>query len=239
VNETFARRYWRVESAVGKRIHHADKAPWITVLGVVKDEKHYGLDQETRPAVYFPYGEATLESMSLVLRGAMDPEMLAGPARDVLRRLDPGVAMYDMRGMTERLQQSMWARRAYSWLFGVFAIVALALAAAGVYGVISYRVSRRTHEIGIRMALGAGPNQVVRTILGSGMALVAVGAAIGLVATLAAARLLETLLFGVSSRDPLIYAAMILGLAGVSLIANFVPARRAATVDPMRALRSE
>jgi len=174
-----------------------------------------------------------------VLRGAIDPEMLAGPARDVLRRVDPGVAMYDMRSMTERLHQSMWARRAYSWLFGAFAKVALALAAAGVYGVISYAVSRRTHEIGIRMALGARPDQVVRTILGSGMALVAAGAAIGLVATLIAARLLEALLFGVSSRDPRIYATMILGVAGVSFVANFVPARRAAAVDPMNALRTE
>jgi len=240
VSETFARRYWKVENAVGKRIRHsADKAPWITVIGVVKDEKHYGLDQEIRPAVYFPYGEAPLESMSIVLRGAMDPEALAEPARETLRRLDPDVALYDMRTMTERLQQSMWARRAYSWLFGAFGIVALILAAAGVYGVISYAVSRRTHEIGIRMALGARPGQIVYAILASGMILAAAGAGVGLIATLAAARWLEALLFGVSSRDPLIYAAVILGLAGVSLVANFIPARRAAAVDPMRALRAE
>ena len=246
VSETFARRYWKVENAVGKRIRHTgDKAPWITVIGVVKDEKHYGLDQETRPAVYFPYGEAPLESMSIVLRGsvvlrgAMDPEALIGPARETLRRLDPDVALYDVRSMTERLQQSMWARRAYSWLFGAFGIVALVLAAAGVYGVISYAVSRRTHEIGIRMALGARPGQIIRAILASGMILAAAGAGVGLIATLAAARWLEALLFGVSSREPVIYAAVILGLAGVSLAANFIPARRAAAVDPMRALRAE
>jgi ABC-type antimicrobial peptide transport system permease subunit len=206
---------------------------------VVKDEKHYGLDQETRPAVYFPYGEAPLESMAIVLRGAMNPEALAGPARDTLQRIDPDVALYDVRSMTDRLQQSMWARRAYSWLFGAFGIVALVLAAAGVYGVISYAVSRRTHEIGIRMALGARPSQIVRAILASGMILAAAGAGIGLIATLAAARWLEALLFGVSSRDPLIYAAVIVGLAGVALAANFIPARRAAAVDPMRALRAE
>jgi putative ABC transport system permease protein len=240
VSETFARRYWKVENAVGKRIRHsADKAPWITVIGVVKDEKHYGLDQEARPAVYFPYGEAPLESMSILLRGAMDPEALTEPARETLRRLDPDVALYDVRTMTARLQQSMWARRAYSWLFGAFGIVALILAAAGVYGVISYAVSRRTHEIGIRMALGARPGQIVRAILASGMILAAAGAGIGLIATLAAARWLEALLFGVSSRDPLIYAAVIVGLAGVSLAANFIPARRAAAVDPMCALRAE
>jgi putative ABC transport system permease protein len=240
VSETFARRYWPVESAVGKRIRHAaDKAPWITVMGVVKDEKHYGLDQETRPAVYFPYGEAPFSAMSIVLRGSIDPQMLAAPARDVLRRLDPGLAMYDVRSMTDRLNESMWARRAYSWLLSAFAIVALALAAAGIYGVISYAVSRRTHEIGIRMALGARPDQVLRSILASGMTLVAAGGACGLAATLFAARVLETLLFGVSPRDALIYVGVIAAVSGVCLLANFVPARRAAAVDPMQALRTE
>jgi putative ABC transport system permease protein len=240
VSEAFARRYWPIKDAVGKRIRHAaDNAPWITVMGVTKDEKHYGLDQETRPAVYFPYGEATLPAMTIVLRGSIDPETLAGPARDVLRRLDPGLAMYDVRSMTDRLNESMWARRAYSWLLSAFAIVALVLAAAGIYGVISYAVSRRTHEIGIRMALGARPDQVLRSILASGMMLVAAGVATGLAATLFAARLLETLLFGVSPRDALIYVSMVVGVSGVCLLANFVPARRAAAVDPMRALRAE
>jgi putative ABC transport system permease protein len=240
VSETFARRYWPVRSAVGKRIrHNADNAPWITVVGVVKDEKHYGLDQETRAAVYFPYGEAPFPAMSIVLRGAIDPRMLTGPARDVLRRLDPSVPMYDARSMTDRLNESMWARRAYSWLLSAFAIVALALAAAGIYGVISYAVSRRTHEIGIRMALGARPDQVLRSILASGMTLVAAGVAGGMAATLFATRLLETLLFGISPRDALIYVAVIAGVSGVCLLANFVPARRAAAVDPMQALRAE
>jgi predicted lysophospholipase L1 biosynthesis ABC-type transport system permease subunit len=209
------------------------------VVGVVKDEKHYGLDQETRAAVYFPYGEAPFPAMSIVLRGAIDPRMLTGPARDVLRRLDPSVPMYDARSMTDRLNESMWARRAYSWLLSAFAIGALALAAAGIYGVISYAVSRRTHEIGIRMALGARPGQVLRSILASGMTLVTAGVAGGLAATLFATRLLETLLFGISPRDALIYVAVIAGVSGVCLLANFVPARRAAAVDPMQALRAE
>jgi putative ABC transport system permease protein len=177
--------------------------------------------------------------MSIVLRGAIDPRMLTGPAREVLRRLDPSVPMYDVRSMTERLNESMWARRAYSWLLSAFAVVALALAAAGIYGVISYAVSLRTHEIGIRMALGARPDQVLRSILGSGMALVAAGVVSGLAAMLLAVRLLETLLFGVSPRDGLIYVGVIAGVSGVCLLANFVPARRAAAVDPMQALRTE
>lgn len=112
VSETFARRYWPVHNAVGKRIRHTGKdAPWITVIGVIKDEKHYGLDQEMRPAVYFPYGEAPFPAMSIVLRGSNNPQLLAGPARDVLRRLDPSIPIYDMRSMTQRLNESMWARR--------------------------------------------------------------------------------------------------------------------------------
>jgi putative ABC transport system permease protein len=205
----------------------------------MKDERHYGLDQEIRPTVYFPYGEAPRPAMSIVLRGAADPLMLSGPSRDILRHLDAGLPIYDLRSMTERLRESMWARRAYSWLFGVFAMVAVVLAAAGVYGVISYAVSRRTHEIGIRMALGAGPAKLLRSVLGHGMVLVAIGIAAGLAATLFVAHYLETLLFGVSPHDPLIYLAVILGVTAICLLANFVPARRAASVDPMQALRTE
>jgi putative ABC transport system permease protein len=147
--------------------------------------------------------------------------------------------MYRVQTMTEQIDQSLWARRAYSWLFGAFAAIALVLSAAGVYGVLSYVVTQRTQEIGIRMALGARPPQVLLQVLGNGMALVAIGSAAGLVGTLLVARVLETLLFGVSAREPLVYAAVILGVAGVGLLANFIPARRAASVDPMRALRME
>jgi ABC-type antimicrobial peptide transport system permease subunit len=147
--------------------------------------------------------------------------------------------MSDIRTMTERLDRSLWARRAYSWLFGAFALVALVLAAAGIYGVISYAVSQRTQEIGIRMALGAQPAQVLREVLLSGMLLVSAGVAIGLAGALAAVRWLQSLLFGVSSRDPIIYAAVMLSVVLIGLLANFVPARRAALVDPLRALRFE
>jgi putative ABC transport system permease protein len=141
--------------------------------------------------------------------------------------------------MTERLERSLWARRAYSWLFGAFALVALLLAAAGIYGVISYAVSQRTQEIGIRMALGAQPRQVFGEVLASGMLLVSAGVVIGLAGALAVVRLLQTLLFGVSSRDPIVYAAVMLGVVLVGLVANFVPARRAASVDRLRVLRYE
>ena len=192
-----------------------------------------------RPSIFQPHPQIPYRSMSIVLRSSGDPRGLVEPARQILQRTDANLPMFDVRTMTERLERSLWARRAYSWLFGIFALVALILAAAGIYGVISYAVTQRTREIGIRMALGATPGEVLSGVLRTGMVLVAIGAALGLTATLLAARLLETLLFGVSPRDPLIYSAVILGVACVGLLANFVPARRAAAVDPMRALRVE
>ena len=177
--------------------------------------------------------------MAIVLRTSIEPQMLTTPSREVLRQMDPDSPMYDVRTMTERLQQSIWARRAYSWLFGAFAIIAVVLAAAGIYGVVSYAVSQRTQEIGIRMALGAQPGQVMREILKNGMLMVSIGMVLGVAGALAAVRLLQTLLFGVSARDPWIYGTVLLGVACVGLLANMVPARRAASVDPMQALHFE
>lgn len=179
------------------------------------------------------------ELLLSVLRSDSNPEALAAPARQILERIDPDLPMYAVHTMTGQLDRSLWARRAYSWLFGVFSLVALVLAAAGIYGVISYAVSQRTHEIGIRMALGASPREVLANVLRGGMVLVAAGTAIGLAVALAAATLLESLLFGVSPRDPLVYTAVVLAVAAVGLLANAIPARRAAALDPMRALRTE
>jgi putative ABC transport system permease protein len=243
VNESFVKQYWpdrRDQDVVGRRIRYAwEKEKWMRVVGVTRDTKHYGLDQDMRPGVFVPQRQIEWSSMSIVLRGAIDPHTLVAPAREILRRLDPDLPMYETRTMTEVLDRSLWARRAYSWLFGAFAVVALILAAAGIYGVVSYAVSQRTHEIGIRMALGARPDQVLRQVLASGMILLAVGVAVGLSVTLWAARLLTTLLFGVSPKDPRIYAMVVLGVSCVALLANLVPARRASAVDPMRALRFE
>jgi predicted permease len=240
VNETFAKHYWGSAGAIGKRIRYrGSKDDWIQVVGLTRDEKHYGLDEEMKPSVFLPLHGVSRNSMSIVLRTSIAPQMLAAPAREVLRQLDPDLPMYDVRTMTERLQQSIWARRAYSWLFGAFAIIAVVLAAAGIYGVVSYAVSQRTQEIGIRMALGAQPRQVMREILKNGMLMVFIGMVLGVAGALAAVRLLQTLLFGVSARDPWVYGAVLLGVACVGLLANMVPARRAASVDPMRALHFE
>jgi putative ABC transport system permease protein len=242
VNETFARQHWAGANPIGKRIRYQrdPDASWWEVVGVLHNEKHYGLDGEDRPAVYIPEPQLPWPlSLSVVMRAYSNPESLTGPARQILAGIDPDLPMYAVHTMTAQLDRSLWMRRAYSWLFGVFSLVALVLAAAGIYGVISYAVSQRTHEIGIRMAVGATPREVLASVLHGGMALVAVGTVIGLAVALAAAGLLEKLLFGVSPRDPLVYAAVVLAVAAVSLLANAIPARRAASLDPMRALRTE
>src|SRR5579871_4355851 len=243
VNETFAKYYWHGRNPIGSRIRHSlgvrKPEDWVEVVGITRDEKHYGLEEEMKPSVFLPLRSVPVNWMNLVLRGSIDPKLLIAPAREILRAMDPDIPMYEVRTMSERLDRSLWARRAYSWLFAAFAGIALLLAAAGIYGVVSYAVSQRTKEIGIRMALGAQPGQVLRQVLGSGMVLVCIGVAAGLAGAFWAVRLLQSLLFGVSPSDPIIYAAVILGIAVVGFAANFVPARRAASIDPTRALHSE
>ncbi len=249
VNEAFAKHFWGTENPIGKRIRYPGGRDWYQVIGLLRDEKHDGLDQDVTPSVFLPYPAAifaagkddlrSLRLMSIVVRGSMDPAMLVGPAREVVRQLNAGVPMYGIQTMTEKLQQSLWTRQAYSWMFGVFAAIAILLATAGVYGMVSYAVSERTQEIGIRMALGAQPVQVLRQVLLGGMAHVSMRIAAGLLGAFWGTDLLRTLLFGVSSRDPVIYASAVIGVIIVGLPANFLPARHAATIDPMQALRSE
>jgi putative ABC transport system permease protein len=245
-NETFAKHFWPGGSPIGKRIRYPGRKDWYEVIGLMRDERHDGLDQAVTPSVFLPYPNAlftaqkddlrSLRLITFIVRGSTDPGLLVGAARAIVHQLDLDIPMYDVQTMTERLDRSLWARRAYSWLFGAFAAIAIFLAAAGIYGMVSYSVSQRTQEIGIRVALGARPSQVLRQVLQSGMSLVLIGVAAGLLGALWSTRLLRTLLFGVSSRDPLIYVAVAIGVIGVSLLANFLPARRAAAVDPMRAL---
>ena len=241
VSEAFARRYWPAGAALGKRVaYRGETSPvWLTVVGVARDTRHYGLDQEVRPALYMPYRQQASLGMTIAVRSRIDLQSLIGASRETVRRLDPDLALYQVRTMQERLERSLWARRTYSWLFAVFAGIALLLAVAGIYGVVSYAVTQRTREIGIRMALGAEPRQVLKQVLREGMLLVGIGVAIGLGGALIATRLLETLLAGVSPRDPWAFTGVSLALGLAALAANLIPARRAASVDPMRALRFE
>ena len=239
VNESLAKWFWPGQNAVGKRIRFLGDSHWLQVVGVVRDTAHYGLDGERRPEVFLPYRLLAPNAMTIAMRSAIDPNALVAPAREVIRQLDPDLSMFKVQTMTERLDRSLWVRRAYSWLFGAFAAVALLLAAAGIYGVVSFAVSRRTREIGIRMALGARPAQVMRGIFGDGMMLIGAGAALGLIAAFLGARLLRTLLFGVSPRDVITYAVVALLVALVGAVANYLPARRASRIDPNQTLRFE
>jgi predicted permease len=245
INETFARQFFPAlrnpADVVGRRLAFSGSDPkvWMEIVGVTRDTRHYGLEQEMKPSVFLPFGADPSDALTMVVRTGTNPNAMVSAAREIIRQLDPDLPMFNIRTMTERLERSQWVRRAYSWLFGAFAAVALVLAGAGIYGVISFAVTRRTRELGIRMALGARPGQVVGALLGSGMLLVAIGAAAGLVVALPATKLLGSMLFGVSHRDVATYAAVVVVVVSVGLAANYLPARRASRVDPMQALRCE
>ena len=218
----------------------AGKEPrWFTITGVVRDVRQEGLEQPIAPAVYIPNRFPALPAMTIVMRSTVDPNALISSARSIIHQMDPDLTIFDVQTMQERLDRSLWTRRTYSWLFGVFAGLALIMAIAGIYGVISYAVTQRTREIGIRIALGAEPRQVLAEVLRQGMTLATVGVLIGLIGAFAATRLLQSLLAGISPHDPWAFAAVSILLVVAALVANLIPARRASKVDPMVALRFE
>ena len=238
VNETFVKTYWPAGgSAIGKRVRNGEKAPWRTVVGVVHDIKHYGLEQPVRPGVYIPV--PVLSGMTVAIRTAGDPASIGPAARAALREVDPEVPAYDMRTMDERLARSRSLRAAYSWMLGVFAVMALLLALGGSYGVTSYLVSQRTRELGIRVALGAQRGDISRTVLKSSISVVSAGVLIGVGGAIGAGRYLSSLLFGVPPYDALILSVAAVALLTTGLMANWLPARRAARVDPMVSLRAD
>jgi predicted permease len=241
VNESFVKTFWpTVADPIGRRFKfNDDQAPWMTVVGVVHDIKHYGLERPMRPGVYFPMRANPVQTLAVAIHSSGDAGALAGSARAALRELDPDLPMFQVRTMDEALQRSLTVRAAYSWMLGVFALLALVLALGGAYGVASYLVTQRTREIGIRVALGARTADIVRTVVGRAIGIVTIGVVVGLVASVGAARLLADLLFGVAGRDATILAGVASVLMLTALFANLFPARRAARIDPMRSLRTE
>ncbi len=240
VNEEIAERFWPGEDPLGRRIRAGgEENPWHTVVGVVRDVKHYGLDKEMRQGVYFPYRGSVRREMTVALRAGSDPEALAPLARAAVRELDETLPIFQLTSMSRRLQDSLWIRRTSSWLVSIFAVFSLALAVAGIYGVISHAVNERTREIAIRMALGARRSQVVASVLKQGSTLLALGVGLGAVCALASGRLLSSFLFQVSATDLRVYA-VVLGILVVSgLLANWFPARHACAIDPMDSLRAD
>jgi putative ABC transport system permease protein len=241
INEEAARRIWPGEEPVGKRVRFlgTTQEPWSTVIGVIGNIKHFGLDTEARPEVYITFAQGPPVTPLLAIRTSVDPSSVIAAIRRELRSLEPRLVMYNFAPMTELVTESLTERRFNTLLIGLFAVLALVLAAVGVYGVMSYLVRQRTHEIGIRMALGAERREVLKLVMGQGLMLALVGVAIGLGAAFALTRLMSSLLFGVSATDFVTFGGISLLLMVVSLLACYVPARRATKVDPMVALRYE
>jgi putative ABC transport system permease protein len=242
INETMAKKVFPDEDPIGKRMTfgRADNNPeWYEIVGVVGDVKQYGLDQTTTLQTYEPYTQQTFPYMTLVARTTGDPAALTSAIRNAVLQLDKEQPVSNVRMLDKYVSTSIAQQRFSMLLLGVFAAVALALAAVGIYGVLSYAVTQRAHEIGIRMALGAGRGDVLRLVVGQGMRLTLAGVGLGLVAAFALTRLMVTMLFAVSVTDPLTYSSIALLLSAIALLACWVPARRATKIDPMIALRCE
>ncbi len=241
VNEAFARKNFPGEDPLGQRvvIDMKDDNQPCEIIGIVGDSKHMNLDAEVKPMAYWPHAELTYSGMTFVLRTQSDPASVSNAARHVIRTLDAEQPVAAVRTMASLIGASVARARFNTLLLSLFAVVALLLAGVGIYGVMAYSVAQRTHEIGVRMALGARGSDVLSLVVKRGMALASIGVALGLAASFASTRLMKALLFDVSTTDPLTFAGIPLLLVLVALAACLIPARRAAKVDPMVALRYE
>ena len=247
VDETFVQTWFPNEDPIGRRFRigaahvppGAPPPPWVSIVGVVNHVKNYGIDQESRVEVYLPFMQATVSSLTLVVKGRGDTASLAGAIRAAVREADPALPVYAVRTMEDYLARTLTPKRLLMLLLTAFAGVALMLAAVGLYGVMSYAVAQRASEIGIRIALGAHPGDVLRLVVGQGMLLTACGLLAGLAGAYALTRMMAALLFDVSATDPATFAAAALLLAAVAFLATWLPARRAAKLDPLIALRYE
>jgi predicted permease len=241
--DTFmAEQLWPGQEAVGKRIRFGGLSsitPWVTVVGIVGRIKEDSLETDPRIALYLPHTQYPTRAMNIVLKTAGDPVALAGAVKQEIRALDPDLPLYNVRTMQQRVDAYLAPRRFSMLLLGIFAALAMALAAIGIYGVMAYLVSQGTREIGIRMALGATPHGILGFVLRRGMALALIGVGLGTAGALVLTRLMRSLLFAVSATDPLTFALIPLLLTLVALAACAIPARRAVRVDPAVSLRAE
>jgi putative ABC transport system permease protein len=237
VNEAMVRRFFAAQNPLGHYL--LSGGPARVIVGVVADAKLYGLDTPVEPAIYVPHPQQASDSMGLVIRTRRDPAAIAGAVRREILKLDSEQPISDVRTMDRVLSDSLMLRRLSMLMLSVFAGLALILATVGIYGLTAYSVSRRTHEIGLRVALGANQSQVLRLVVGRGLIIALLGAAVGLAAAFELTRALAGMLYGVTATDPLVFAGVPLLLIAVSVIASFVPARRATRIDPLAALRYE
>ena len=240
VNEAFARRFWPGQSALGKRFSFQGvTGPWIEVIGVMRDGKYFSLGEDPSPFIYVNLRPTDGSYLTLMVRTSSEPQAVIGALRSEFHELDSNLPVYSVRTMTEHMALPLFPARVAATLLGSLGVLALILAAIGIFGVMSYAVSQRTREIGIRMALGADAARILRLVIGQGLKLILFGLAIGLLAAFAGTRLMSSLLYGVSATDTVTFGVIALLLTGVALLACYLPARRATRVDPMIALRCE
>lgn len=245
LNETAAWTWWPHSNPVGQRIRFDSNLPWVTIVGVARDTKSNGMREPTPPELFVLHEQLPAiaggieRTMYILLQTSVDPLTLTAPAREAVRQLDPQLAITSIRSMEQLLDFSVAQQRFIMLLLAVFGAVALSLAAIGIYGIMSYAVKRRTREIGIRMALGSAPRDVLVLVVGQGMRLAVIGLVIGLAAAIATTGFMKELLYGVTPRDPTTFVTIGALLGGVALIASWIPARRAVRTDPTTALRAE
>jgi predicted permease len=239
INETMARKFWPNQDPLGKQVKFVQDGTMGTVIGVVGDAKHYWLEEESRPQMYAAYSQQPGIFATVVMRTSVEPLSLAETVRQAIWKVDSDQPMWKIRTVEFLVNRSVADRKFLLALMGIFAALALLLTMIGLYGVISYLINQRTQEIGIRMALGAQAGDILRMVLKQGMTLVLIGVGIGLLGAIALTRVMSSLLFGVTAKDPMTFAAVATLLAVVAFVACYIPARRATKVDPLIALRYE
>jgi putative ABC transport system permease protein len=239
VSVSLARRYWPGESPIGKRLRFGPDEPWVTIVGLAGDVRQLGLGEEPPPLLYMPYEQFPLPFTDVTVRSALPESAVISLMRAALSGIDRDLPFGDLTTLQSVVDRSVDEPRFRTLLIGVFAILAVVLAAVGVYGLISYSVTQRTREIGIRVALGARPGQVLSAVIREGLTLAVIGIALGLGGALAARRLLASFLYGVGATDPLTFAFVSLLLLAIAAAASYIPSRRALHVDPLIALRTE
>jgi predicted permease len=240
VNETFVKKLLGGQEPIGRRFNwHGPKDPFFEIVGVVPDGKYNSLGEDPKPALYTPLYQDYSGMVTLVARTHSDPLQVLAALRAEVRKLDPSISIYAAKTLKEHMGTSLFPARMAAIALGSFGVLALILAAVGIYGVMSHVVAGRTREIGLRMALGAQLSDVQKLILKQGMFLAAIGSVSGLVIAFGGARMMKSMLYGVSTSDPITFTGVALGLSGIAFLACWIPACRASRVEPMIALRAE